>query len=1142
MAVLPLPHPDPFPRASTSGRVLRTLLAGAALCLLALVIWSCNTDPQDENILTLRLDSARVGKFDSVLVEIYNGKAPGPGDTARPVQSRTIEVTPATKEISLKLDAKVKPDFTVVVTGYAGDQIAYRNLHTVDGFTTPDSTKPSVLLISRILAEDLTLNVGETRLPTLSFEPSDPADKRILLKALDSDLVAVVADSLKGLAQGDARVQASTPDGKVKVTFTAHVTAVRVTALRSDTLLLKVGESLPPEVEVVPGNATDKEYSLESLNPELFEVDGKAVTGLKPGQGKLVLASHDGGVKDTIIVRVRVPVTGISGKDQTHEVGDRFSPVLEFQPEDATRRGYTLTTSDSTKVAVAGDKDSLEAKAVGSATITVKTNDGGFTAEFTVEVVRKVFHVQEVSAEGLRGLVGDTLAPELIWTPSNATEQGFTLASDDTTVASVIGERIIARKIGKAGLTLTTVDGGKQADFAVSVENSNFNQDIKPITSSKCAPCHAPPTSFNFDWTDSAQLVRKGTIAIKRLNIPEGQPGHMPLKGADGGPITNRELKVLLAWLARTAIPLQSATVSDTTVNLGDTLAPPLKAVPANASNQLYKLGSSDTLTVAIRGDKLLPVAVGKATIDVNLDETAQTAKFTLTVIPPAYERNVRPIVAIKCAPCHFGPTAIYNWQDSSALISDGTEAIRRLTLPIGAKGHMPFSADSSGPPNGELSAQQLRVLLAWLHAKVVPLVGITVPNDSIMLGQSKPPPIVFNPPNASNKTYSLESSDSSIVDIDQGKLVGAAVGGPVSIHVTALDGGFGKFFTVKVIPVPADSIIAHDSAGAIGDTVIPMVDFFPANATNKAFTLALINPSTKIQIAPGNKIVGIGLGKDSVLAASAVDPSKKSKLYFTVGPVLAKSLSATDTNGVVGGALIKPRLTWIPATTTDKRFLLTVTAGDTATIAAARDSLMLPKTAAGKVTVTARALADTSIKDSFTFTVGTVAVQSISLSNPSVQLAIGSSLAPKVVFNPTNATNKGFSISIPAAASANIGLAAGGLSVTGIHLTSASLTITSTDGAKTAPWAVTVIRPPMGAANKTLIQNRCGGCHFTANASGIPAWWNTAGAVDSALIVSGTNPNNIINRVSVLKDMPPTAPALTATEISTLVSWLNTK
>src|SRR6185369_16929926 len=111
-------------------------------------------------------------------------------------------------------------------------------------------------------------------------------------------------------------------------------------------------------------------------------------------QGKLLLASRDGGAKDTLIVRVRVPVTGIKAKDQTKEVGDRFLPDLEFQPADATRRGYTLTSSDNGKVAVIGDKDSLEAVSVGTAKITVKTNDGSFTAEFSVDVVRKVIHVK----------------------------------------------------------------------------------------------------------------------------------------------------------------------------------------------------------------------------------------------------------------------------------------------------------------------------------------------------------------------------------------------------------------------------------------------------------------------------------------------------------------------------------------------------------------------------------------------------------------------------------------------------------------------------------------------------------------------------------------------------------------------------
>jgi hypothetical protein len=82
-----------------------------------------------------------------------------------------------------------------------------------------------------------------------------------------------------------------------------------------------------------------------------------------------------------------------------------------------------------------------------------------------------------------------------------------------------------------------------------------------------------------------------------------------------------------------------------------------------------------------------------------------------------------------------------------------------------------------------------------------------------------------------------------------------------------------------------------------------------------------------------------------------------------------------------------------------------------------------------------------------------------------------------------------------------------------------------------------------MGTANKTLIQNRCSGCHFTGNPSLIPAWWDSVNLkVDSALIVVPANSANIINRVSVLKDMPPTAPALTASEISTLTTWLNTK
>ena len=55
-------------------RFQRALLAWTAcvcLVLASLFIWSCNTAPADENTITLNLDSSRVGKFDSVLVEIF---------------------------------------------------------------------------------------------------------------------------------------------------------------------------------------------------------------------------------------------------------------------------------------------------------------------------------------------------------------------------------------------------------------------------------------------------------------------------------------------------------------------------------------------------------------------------------------------------------------------------------------------------------------------------------------------------------------------------------------------------------------------------------------------------------------------------------------------------------------------------------------------------------------------------------------------------------------------------------------------------------------------------------------------------------------------------------------------------------------
>jgi uncharacterized protein YjdB len=1111
-------------------KLLPHFFALLALFLISLVFWSCNTEPEDVYTVTFKLDSSRVGKFDSVLVQIYNGKASGPGDTNQAVQTEVVKLTASTKEITVQLNPKVKKDFSVVITGFAGKDIAYRNLHTVDGFTSPDSTKPAVLLVSRIQAEDLTLSVGETRAPSLTFEPSNAGDKRFVLVSKDSNIVKAVRDSLKGIKAGKAKVIASTPDFSVSIDFTVNVADVRVSELQGDSVFLKVGDTARPDIKVLPGNATDKDYSFESADTAILAVDGKSVVGRKAGKTSLVVSSKDGGAKDTLAVDVRIAVTGLKAKDMTVEVGDIFAPALEWTPSDATHQTYTLESKDSNNVAVRGD--SLEAKQLGTVKVLATSKDGGIEAEFEVDVQKKVFHVKSVKTENLRALVGDTLAPKPAFDPDNASDKGYTLTSRDTGVAAVADGKLVAVKLGKAMIQLVTVDGGIKDSFELSVEPSNFKSDILPITSLKCAPCHEPGQTFN--WQDSAQLVRKGMVAMDRLTRPDTAVGKMPLKGSPNGPLTVRELKVMIGWLGRVSIPLQSIAISDTLVNLGDTLVPDIAFTPANASNRIHTLTSSDTNVVAVRGDKLLPQSTGQATIDIETDEGAKRASFKVKVDPPSFQKNVLPITSVKCTPCH-GPDQIFNWQDSVQLLANGVKALDRLQRDPNAAGKMPLK----GAPNGDLTATELKILLAWLNAKVVPLKGITVPDDSIFLGEQREPAIIWNPANATNKAFTVSSQDTAKVSVSGTELIGKALG-QAQIEVRSFEGGFSKFAVIKVIPIKVDSLAVRDTGCSINDSVYVKANFFPANATNTGFSLASVSVVKRVKIDSGFKVTALVLGKDTLEATSA-DGGKKTRFVFNVGPVAPKSFAAFDTSGTIAGALVKPRLLWNPTTTTDKRFLLSVTTGDTLNVAAVRDSLMLPRTATGQVTVTATSIADPTIKATFKFSVGPVPVIGISMaattqfaSTATPATATFFNARPFITWNPLNATDKRFTLVSSAPTKVQVLTDS---TVSPLALGTTAVTVKSlSDTSIKATWSVTVVRPLFTGTVKTIFTNKCGQCHG-------PVAWPTRNWQDSTQVVSFRaliNTRIHATDGTIMPQPGATNGPLTAPEIATLTAWLN--
>lgn len=83
-----------------------------------------------------------------------------------------------------------------------------------------------------------------------------------------------------------------------------------------------------------------------------------------------------------------------------------------FSPENATDKGYTVTSSDPAVVLVAADKVSCSAEGPGEATLTITTTDGGYTAECHVVVKEPVVAVDGVSVDSPENevTVGDTIS------------------------------------------------------------------------------------------------------------------------------------------------------------------------------------------------------------------------------------------------------------------------------------------------------------------------------------------------------------------------------------------------------------------------------------------------------------------------------------------------------------------------------------------------------------------------------------------------------------------------------------------------------------------------------------------------------------------------------------------------------------
>ncbi len=169
------------------------------------------------------------------------------------------------------------------------------------------------------------------------------------------------------------------------VVETVSVTGV---ALNKTTVALTVNQTETLTATITPANATNKNVTWSASGDGVVSVVDGLVRALKPGTSTVTVTTVDGGFTancDVTVSAATVAVTGVTLNKASLSltVGGSETLTATVAPSDATNKNVTWSVTGD---AVTVDNGTVTAAKAGSATVTVTTADGGFTANCAVTV------------------------------------------------------------------------------------------------------------------------------------------------------------------------------------------------------------------------------------------------------------------------------------------------------------------------------------------------------------------------------------------------------------------------------------------------------------------------------------------------------------------------------------------------------------------------------------------------------------------------------------------------------------------------------------------------------------------------------------------------------------------------------------
>lgn len=744
------------------------------------------------------------------------------------------------------------------------------------------------------------------------------------------------------------------------------------------------------------------------------------MSGTEDGAGEGTGTGEGGSGADGGDQPTNVPVTGVTVTPNaiTMWVGESdVSFTVDVQPANASNKNFTATSSAATTASVSGS--TIHASAPGSATITVKTADGGHTATVQVTVKQKVGEIS-LSAGKTTLKVGESTKVTASISPENATDKGITFTSSAATVATVDADgNVMATGAGSATITATAKDGkGASSSITLKVEEMAAGVTLEP-NSLNLKENETAQLSASVQPTTASQSIRysSNNDAVATVSntglvtaVKEGTAIITAAANDGSGKYATCTVKV---GSTPVEVPVTGITVNPSELLLEEKEAKELKATvePANATNKGVIFSSSNTNVAVVSNDGLV-TAVNNGTAIITV-----TSKENSSIIAKCSVKVGKPVMVtdVTVQPAELKLKTDGTYQLSVSVLPSNAdergvtfESSNTAVATVSASGLV--TAKGPGTATITVTAKDGSGKKATCTVTVTqPVKGVTVSPASVVIQKGNVQKLTASvvPANATNQELVYKSSNETVAIVSKDGIITGLNEGWATITVCSEENQaiYGTC-TVKVgLPVYVTKITLDTTNVTMwaGATRQLGVSIEPANADIKTVTYGSSNPD--VATVSNTGLITAKKKGTTTITVTAADGSGKSASCAVIVKQPVTGIQITPN----GYTLVKGDVKQLSAVVSP------ADADNTGVIWASSNPNIAAVSADGRVTavnegscvITATCKDNASISASCTIVVGTP-VTSVALAPNRASMNTGEIILISASVLPTNATNKG--------------------------------------------------------------------------------------------------------------------------------------